>query len=221
MNLLIKYACRCRLNMLEKNLKELVQNIKLPETKILLSLDINDGAIYNKISLTKLKPLLNEKIKVMVGNSNSKIDALNRDLSEFEWDYVLFITDYTEIFRYGFDEWILEQFKDKTNFSQINRALKIRSKNNNGLEHHYLWVVPYSFYWKNKYVFNPKLVGNFHFEVLEKELSKEHAIITDNISENSIHKYVHPKWGYYEKDQLNMRSLSYWTNDLKVYESHI
>jgi hypothetical protein len=220
MKLLIKYACRGRFNMLEKNLKEIKKNIKLPDTKILLSLDLDDNKIFNKSKLNELKPNL-ENVKVMISNSHNKIHALNRDLESLDWDYVLFITDYTEIFRYGFDEWILEKFENKTKFPDINRALKMRSKNTNGIEHHFLWVVPYSFYWKNKYVFNPKLAGNFHFELLEKELKKEHAIITDSISENAIHKYVHPKWGYYEKDELNMKSLSYWKTDYKAFENAI
>lgn len=220
MKLLIKYACRGRFNMLEKNLKEIKKNIKLPDTKILLSLDLDDNKIFNKSKLNELKPNL-ENVKVMISKSHNKIHALNRDLESLDWDYVLFITDYTEIFRYGFDEWILEKFENKTKFPDVNRALKMRSKNTNGIEHHFLWVVPYSFYWKNKYVFNPKLAGNFHFELLEKELKKEHAITTDSISENAIHKYVHPKWGYYEKDELNMKSLSYWKTDYKAFENAI
>ena len=220
MKLLIKYACRGRFNMLKKNLIDLKKNIKLPETKILLSLDLDDKKIYNRDRLIEIKPNL-ENVKVMLGNSSNKINALNRDLELLDWDYVLFVTDYTEIFKYGFDEWILKQFENTTNFPAVNTALKIRSKNNNGLEHHFLWVVPYSFYWKNKYVFNPKLAGNFHFELIEKEITKEHALITDSISENAIHKYVHPKWGYYEKDELNMKSLSYWKTDLKALEDAI
>ena len=101
MKLLIKYACRGRFNMLEKNLKEIKKNIKLPDTKILLSLDLDDNKIFNKSRLNELKPNL-ENVKVMISNSHNKIHALNRDLESLDWDYVLFITDYTEIFRYGF-----------------------------------------------------------------------------------------------------------------------
>lgn len=220
MRLLIKYSCRGRFNMLKKNLAQIKHNIVLPDTKILVSIDSDDKIIYNKSTLSQITPLI-EGVKVMVNTSKNKIHALNRDLNCLDWDYVLFVTDYTEIFKYGFDEWILNQFENTTNFPDVNTALKIRSKNNNGLEHQFLWVVPYSFYCKNKYVFNPKLAGNFHFELLEKEIKKEHALITDSISENAIHKYVHPKWGYYNFDDLNKKSLSTWKNDLGVYESII
>jgi len=220
MKLLIKYPCRSRFNMLKKNLKQLNNNIINSETKILLSIDKDDNSIYDNDKLIEIKPYINN-VKVMLSNSFNKINALNRDLDSLHWDYVLFVTDYIEIIKKGFDDWILKQLENSKNYPAEKTALKIGSKNNNGIEKNYVYVVPYSFYCENKYVFNPVLMGNFHYELLEYEIKKEYQLITDSIIENAIHKYVHPKWGYYEKDELNMKSLSYWKNDLKVFKDAV
>ena len=163
----------------------------------MLSIDKDDESIYTNEKLLEIKPYINN-VKVMLSNSYNKINSLNRDLDSLDWDYVLFVTDYTEIIKKGFDDWILKQIKDSTNYPAEKTALKIGSKNNNGIDKNYVYVVPYSFYSANKYVFNPVLMGNYHYELLEKELKKEYQLITDSISQNAIHKYVHPKWGYYE-----------------------
>jgi hypothetical protein len=220
MKLLIKYPCKGRLPMLKKNLKELKNNIKNPETKIILSIDKDDKEIYSTKSLTEIKPYV-DNVKIMLSNSHNKINALNRDLDSLEWDYVLFLTDYTEIVTEGFDQWIIDNIKGLPNYPSEKTALKIRSKNNNGLEYHYLYVVPYHFFKSKGYVFNPNLAGNFHYELLEKELKDDYCIITDSITENSIHKYVHPKWGYYTKDELSLKSLNYWKTDLKYFEDEV
>jgi len=217
MKLLIKYPCRSRFSMLKKNLKQLNNNIINPETKILLSIDKDDKSIYEKDKLLQIKPYINN-VKVMLSNSNNKINSLNRDLDSLNWDFVLFVTDYTEIIKKGFDDWILKQIK---NYPSEKIALKIGSKNNNGTEKNYIYVIPHSFYCEKKYVFNPVLRGNYHYELLEEEIKKQYQLITDSISENAIHKYVHPKWGYYEKDELNIKSLGYWKNDLKAFEDAI
>lgn len=220
MKLLIKYPCRSRFSMLKKNLKQLNNNIVNSETKILLSIDKDDNSIYDNDKLIEIKPYINN-VKVMLSNSFNKINALNRDLDSLDWDYVLFVTDYIEIIKKGFDDSILKQLENSKNYPAEKTALKLGSKNNNGIEKNYIYVVPYSFYCENKYVFNPVLMGNFHYELLEYEIKKEYQLITDSITENAIHKYVHPKWGYYEKDELNMKSLSYWKNDLKVFKDAV
>lgn len=220
MKLLIKYPCRSRFNMLKKNLKQLNNNMVNPETKILLSIDKDDESIYTNEKLLEIKPYINN-VKVMLSNSYNKINSLNRDLDSLDWDYVLFLTDYTEIVTEGFDQWIIDNLKELANYPSEKTALKIRSKNNNGLDYHYLYVVPYHFFKSKGYVFNPNLAGNFYYELLEKELKDDYCIITDSITENSIHKYVHPKWGYYEVDELNMKSLSYWKNDFKAFKDAV
>lgn len=220
MKLLIKYPCRSRFSMLKKNLKQLNNNIVNSETKILLSIDKDDNSIYDNDKLIEIKPYINN-VKVMLSNSFNKINALNRDLDSLDWDYVLFVTDYIEIIKKGFDDSILKQLENSKNYPAEKTALKLGSKNNNGIEKNYIYVVPYTFYCENKYVFNPVLMGNFHYELLEYEIKKEYQLITDSITENAIHKYVHPKWGYYEKDELNMKSLSYWKNDLKVFKDAV
>lgn len=218
--LLIKYACRERFDLLIKNLESLNDNITDSNTQILLSIDADDNKIYNKNSLGILKKHLKENTKVMLSNSTSKIHALNRDLDSVEWDYVMFVTDFTEVCKKGFDTYILNEITSSKNYPVDKTALSIRSKNNDGQESNHLWVVPRHFYDKNNYVFNPKLLSNYHYELLKKQLNNDYAIITININSCSIHKYVHPKWGYYEVDSLNKKSISNWRNDLKVLENY-
>ena len=213
MKLLIKYPCRLRLKNLTNLLQYLILNIKNKNTEIIISIDVDDKHIYNKESLKHLKPLLdNNKIKLFVSKSESKVDAYNRDLNEIQWTHLLCISDYVEFTTNGFDNIIIEECLRYASY-----PIKFQSSNQFYNQYHNLFIVPYKFYLSKKYIFNPCLKSNYHYELLTKELKSFYGKI--HYSDIVIHKYVHSKWGYDKIDNQTLIHINNWRKDLISLEN--
>ena len=109
MKLLIKYPCRFRKNHLKQCLQNVVSNLENTNTQVVVTIDIDDKNIYCRETLSDLKEFTNtDRVKVFVSNSNTKVQGYNSNLNDADWSHVLFISDYVEFTKKGFDNIILE-----------------------------------------------------------------------------------------------------------------
>ncbi len=108
--ILVKYPSRQRPDQFFQTLDNIGTHFKDPENyKILVSLDSDDDTMRTPEVLTRLKSYLEKyPITVVFGESISKIDAVNRDVNNFhyDWDIVLVMSDDMLIVQPGIDEYI-------------------------------------------------------------------------------------------------------------------
>lgn len=210
--LLIKYASRERPQRLFKVIDLIFKNVENKDDVILLlSFDKDDVSIYNQETLNKIKVYLeNYNIKVYFSERTTKSNAFNRDIEKVDgWDRILFITDFTEIRKKGFEQILLSK-KDKISM--------FKSNNSNGLQYHFLYCFSKELIHSSAFmfepIFNPNLSNNFLYEEIHLRFNKSFF----SKEKESIHYYVHPKWGYYKTDSLLIENQKEWKNDLQYLE---
>lgn len=108
MKLLIKFPTRSRpqkfLNVFKKYY-ELIENKEL--TEFCITIDEDDKTMNNEEILSQLDEY--ENVEVFIGNSKSKIEAINADIDEMEkWDIVLLASDDMIPLEKGYDNIIRE-----------------------------------------------------------------------------------------------------------------
>lgn len=111
MKLLIKFPTRSRpekfLNVFKKYY-ELIDNKEL--TEFCITIDEDDKTMNNEEILSQLDEY--ENVEVFIGNSKSKIEAINADIDEMEeWDIVLLASDDMIPQEKGYDNIIRENMK--------------------------------------------------------------------------------------------------------------
>lgn len=206
--LLIKYASRQRSSRLFKVIDTIIKNVEKHEDIILLlSFDKDDLSIYNHATLAKLKLYLEKyNVKVYFSERTTKSNALNRDIEKIDgWEKVLFVTDFTEIRKKGFEQIIL---------SKTDQISMFKSNNSNGLQHHYLYSFSKDIFDTLGYIYNPNLSSNFLYEEIHLAFPKYYFSNEKEV----LHDYVSPKWGYYRADALMIENQKEWKNDLQFIE---
>ena len=114
MKILYNFTTRSRPDNFKRGLQSIITNSVSDDYHILVSIDGNDSTMNNVDMLTYLA---NEpKVSVRVGNSNSKIDAINRDVNDFtkycDWDIIVNMSDDMMFTVKGFDDIIRQEFKE-------------------------------------------------------------------------------------------------------------
>jgi hypothetical protein len=111
MKILVKFPTRNRVNKFFNVLDlyySYLNNLNL--TEFCITIDENDLAMNNEKILSKLDNY--ENLTTFIGNSKSKIEAINSDIDEFEdWDIVLLASDDMIPQVKGYDDIIRENMK--------------------------------------------------------------------------------------------------------------
>jgi len=210
MNILVKYASRSRPENFERGLKSIIENaVDIGSVFVLVSLDSDDqrlkeyedvvGKYYDKIF-----------IKVYIGESKSKIHAINRDIDKikFDWDVLVNMSDDMELV-WEWDENIAANIED-------GKFLHFNDGNHND----YLCtmsVMHRDYYNLDGYIYNPAYKSLYcdqeateaaHIRGLRKYVPVQ------------ICKHLHPEWGYSPLDQLYVANNKYANEDLTTIRSH-
>lgn len=112
MRLLFKYPTRGRVERFFDGLESIISNLyDNVNFEIRVTADVDDPIMANDEVISKVKSYPNTKIHF--GISNSKVDAVNRDLELFDnWDVIIVMSDDMKFTFYGFDQIIRQQFED-------------------------------------------------------------------------------------------------------------
>lgn len=213
MKLLIKFPTRGRQ---EQFLKTFEKYHELCEDKdntmFLVSIDKDDNMMNNDEVISKIKNYKNTTL--VIGNSVSKIHAVNRDLDTFkeDWDIVLLASDdmlpivnsYDNIirnnmmFNYPDGDGIL-WFNDGFQGNRLNTLCILGKKYYNRFG--YIYHPDYKSCWSDNEFMT---VGN----LLKKQVYIDQVII----------KHEHPDWGYGERDMIHHKNFTDLSFDMKLFK---
>ena len=213
MKLLIKFPTRGRQ---EQFLKTFEKYHELCEDKdntmFLVSIDRDDNTMNNDEVISKIKNYKNTTL--VIGNSVSKIHAVNRDLETYDkdWDIVLLASDdmipvinsYDNIirnnmmFNYPDGDGIL-WFNDGYQGNRLNTLCILGKKYYNRFG--YIYYPEYKSCWSDNEFMT---IGN----LLNKQVYIDQVII----------RHEHPDWGFGERDFIHQNNINDWHHDYDIYQ---
>jgi hypothetical protein len=212
MRILLKYPTRGRPQQFLTTLRGWLDNAAdLSRIAVLVSYDADDATMTPEViaEAEKLHPLL----IAVSGNSKSKIDACNRDVSEYgaQWEVVLLISDDMWCVRQGWDDII------RTNmaryFPDTDGALWFydgAQKKINTLE-----CVGYRRWAGFRYLYHPSYFSFFSDNEQTAVGLRDKKLVT---IEQSIAHHQHPAWlGGMKRDATYIRNNMFWRQDERNY----
>jgi len=214
MKLLIKFPTRGRKEMFFSTLNkyhEYCNNID--NTFFLISIDADDDEMNTDEVITQLNEYKNTK--VVVGSSLSKIDAVNRDLNEleYEWDIVLLASDDMIPQVKGYDDIIRDNmtfnYPDTDGVLWFNDGFQGNRLNT-------LCILGREYYKRFNYIYHPDYKSCWsdnEFMVVGNLLNKQ--VYIDTV----IIKHEHPDWGYGSPDHVHNNNVKDWHHDNNVYQT--
>lgn len=178
----------------------------------LISIDEDDNTMNNDNMLNLLKTY--DNTIVIKGTSKSKIDAVNRDIENFnyDWDILLLASDDMIPQVIGYDNIIrdnmLFNYPDKDGILWFNDGFQGNRLNT-------LSILGKNYYKRFNYIYHPDykscwadnefmMVGN----ILKKQSYINQVII----------KHEHPDWGYGSNDFVHHRNIADWNYDHTQYQ---
>ena len=214
MKLLIKFPTRGRKDKFFSTLNIYHNNCEdIENTEFLISIDSDDTEMNLEEVVNRISSYKNTK--VVVGNSLSKIDAVNRDLNEFEnkWDILLLASDDMIPQVKGYDiiikDNMLFNYPDTDGVLWFNDGFQKNKLNT-------LCILGKKYYKRYNYIYHPNYRSCFsdnEFMDVGNLLKKQSYI--DQI----IIKHEHPDWGYGNPDYVHKNNVSDFHHDYTTYES--
>jgi hypothetical protein len=213
MKLLVKFPTRGRKDKFFSTLNlyhEYCEDID--NTEFLISIDSDDNVMNNEEVVNRISSYKNTK--VVIGNSLSKIDAVNRDLNEFEkeWDILLLASDDMIPQVKGYDKIIkdnmLFNYPDTDGILWFNDGFQGNRLNT-------LCILGKKYYKRFNYIYNPEYRSCWsdnEFMVVGNLLKRQSYI------EQVIIKHEHPDWGYGKNDFVHQKNVSDFNYDHNIYK---
>lgn len=195
MRILYKYTTRSRRSNFLRGYDSILNKIANREDyHILISVDKDDQ------SMSPL-PVLDGNYTFVVGNSKNKIDAINRDLNEFDydWDILINMSDDMIFTKKGFDDIIRAEF-----YNDFNQYLHFNDGNQkcNVCTMH---IVGRNYYDRFKYIYHPDYISlwcDVENDIVAKQLGC-YKYMGDNIK---LFRHLHPAWGLAPQDALSIKT---------------
>ena len=211
MKLLIKFPTRSRRKQFFETFDKYQQFITESTTKFLITIDEDDLDMNNDEVLAILESY--ENVTFVVGKSNSKIHAINRDINKNDdWDIILLASDDMIPQVKGFDKVIntlmSSNYPDTDGILFFNDGFK-------GQELNTLCILGKKYYERFGYIYYPEykstwcdnefmMVGN----ILKRQKYFPMVII----------KHEHPDWGYGKHDIIHHKNHSDLSFDMNLYK---
>ena len=213
MKLLIKFPTRGRKNKFFSTLDKYYEYCKnIDNMDFLISLDEDDNEMNNTEVLKKLSNYKN--IKVVIGLSKSKIDAVNRDLNNYNkhWDVVLLASDDMIPTIKGYDDIIRDNmmfnYPDTDGILFFNDGFQGNKLNT-------LCILGKKYYERFNYIYHPDYKSCWsdnEFMVVGNILKRQSYI------DQVIIRHEHPDWGYGNIDYVHNNNVKDWHHDNNVYK---
>lgn len=195
MRILFKYTTRSRRSNFLRGYDSILNKIANREDyHILISVDKDDHSMYPL-------PVLDGNHTFVVGNSKNKIDAINRDLNEFDydWDILINMSDDMIFTKKGFDDVIRAEF-----YNDFNQYLHFNDGNqkSNVCTMH---IVGRNYYDRFKYIYHPDYISlwsDVENDIVAKQLGC-YKYMGDNVQ---LFRHLHPAWGLAPQDALSIKT---------------
>lgn len=195
MRILFKYSTRSRRSNFLRGYDSILNKIANREDyHILISVDKDDQSMFPL-------PVLDGNYTFVVGNSKNKIDAINRDLNEFnyDWDILINMSDDMIFTKKGFDDIIRAEF-----YNDFNQYLHFNDGNQkcNVCTMH---IVGRNYYDRFKYIYHPDYISlwcDVENDIVSKQLGC-YKYMGDNVQ---LFRHLHPAWGLAPQDALSIKT---------------
>ena len=195
MRILFKYTTRSRRSNFLRGYDSILNKIANREDyHILISVDKDDQSMFPL-------PVLDGNHTFVVGNSKNKIDAINRDLNEFDydWDILINMSDDMIFTKKGFDDIIRAEF-----YNDFNQYLHFNDGNQkcNVCTMH---IVGRNYYDRFNYIYHPDYISlwcDVENDIVAKQLGC-YKYMGDNIK---LFRHLHPAWGLAPQDALSIKT---------------
>ena len=195
MRILFKYTSRSRRSNFLRGYDSILNKIANREDyHVLISVDKDDQSMYPL-------PVLDGNYTFVVGNSKNKIDAINRDLNDFDydWDILINMSDDMIFSKKGFDDIIRAEF-----YNDFNQYLHFNDGNqkSNVCTMH---IVGRDYYNRFKYIYHPDYISlwcDVENDIVAKQLGC-YKYMGDDIK---LFKHLHPAWGLAPQDALSIKT---------------
>ena len=195
MRILFKYTSRSRRSNFLRGYDSILNKIANREDyHVLISVDKDDQSMYPL-------PVLDGNYTFVVGNSKNKIDAINRDINEFDydWDILINMSDDMIFTKKGFDDIIRAEFYN--DFNQYIHFNDGNQKDNVCTMH----IVGRNYYDRFKYIYHPDYISlwcDVENDIVAKQLGC-YKYMGDNLK---LFRHLHPAWGLAPQDALSIKT---------------
>ena len=209
MRLLIKFPTRNRPNKFLKVLNTYVKNLDDKTTKIIVSCDLDDDTMTEEHIKDVIKQY--DNVTMFYGNNKSKIEAINADLDNVDFDILLLASDDMIPVVKGYDTII------KNNMSKLypdTDGVLWFNDGNQGNKLNTLCILGKKYYDRFGYIYNPEYISvwsdNEFMEVgnlLGKQTYFDEVII----------RHQHPDWGFGNRDDIHSTNSINEAKDRQTY----
>lgn len=207
LKILFKYPSRGRRKLFLEGMDSITNNLfDTKNFQILVSADHGDPEMEEEIYY--------ENTLVIYSESESKVDAINRDIeyAEPDWDIIFVMSDDMRITFYGFDEIIREQFAD----GDLDKLIHIPDQDaKDALAT--VYIAGRKYYDRFGFVYNPVYKSLFcdnEVQDIAKKLNKYFFVNCPGVI-----THLNPAYGHLPKDEMFIRQQQIgWTEDAKTYE---
>jgi len=200
--ILYKLTSRSRPANMYRAYKSVVDNATI-EWRMILSVDADDATTLNSDEFKQMQ--WDSKVSIHVGTSKSKIDAINRDVPQSEWDILVNLSDDQIFTKRGFDEVIAQCGKDEFLHlpdGHVNELLPTMS------------VMGYDYYKRFNYIYHPDYVSLW-CDNEQMDVAKElgcYKYVNEHVFE-----HLHPAWTGEKPDAQLEHTQKFYRQDERTY----
>jgi len=211
MDLLIKFPTRNRPDKFIKTFTKYLTYLDDKSTKFIITCD-NDDKSMKEDSLVEFL-LEFENVKLCYGDNNSKIEAVNADLEDVNFDILLLASDDMVPMVKGYDSIIkqkmMELYPDTDGVLWFNDGYQGNRLNT-------LSIMGKKYYDRFNYIYNPNYLSVWcdnEFMDVANILNKQTYI------NDVIIKHEHPDWGFGNRDDVHSLNFKHESHDRMVYNA--
>jgi hypothetical protein len=211
MDLLIKFPTRNRPDKFIKTFTKYLTYLDDKSTKFIITCD-NDDKSMKEESLVEFL-LEFENVKLCYGDNNSKIEAVNADLEDVNFDILLLASDDMVPMVKGYDSIIkqkmMELYPDTDGVLWFNDGYQGNRLNT-------LSIMGKKYYDRFNYIYNPNYLSVWcdnEFMDVANILNKQTYI------NDVIIKHEHPDWGFGNRDDVHSLNFKHESHDRMVYNA--
>ena len=210
MKILFKITTRSRQALFIRTINSILENIENKDNyHLLISIDDDDPA------MNPPPVLKSEHYTYVSGKSKNKIDAINRDVNDFDydWDILVNVSDDQVFILNGFDNIIRDAFSDNTDqyihFSDGYQKSNVSS----------MHICGRKYYNRDNYIYCPEYISlwsDSENDIVAK-MRNCYKYMGDDLE---IFHHLHPTWGLAQMDEQYKRTQEYniWLHDKDVFE---
>lgn len=210
MKLLIKFPTRNRQKQFFSTFKRYQEYLLNDSTTFLITIDDDDKSMNNDEVINELNSYKNTK--VIVGKSDSKVDAINRDIDiNDDWDIILLASDDMIPQMKGYDKVITSlmqsTYPDTDGILFFNDGFQEKKLNT-------LCILGKKYYQRFNYIYYPEYKSTW--------CDNEFMMVGDILKKQTyfpmiIIKHEHPDWGYGNMDEIHEKNHQNLNHDMDLY----